>query len=78
MIQFSFVITIIAKKVVYILVLTANELYDSHHQGPQQKIFVPHCNPRQLYIVDLHKVQCHWDDKPRLIVGDRKRHPVYN
>lgn len=78
MIQFSFVMTIIAKKVVYILVLTANELYDSHHQGPQQILFVPHHNPRQLYIVDLHKVQCHWDDKPRLIVGDRKRHPVYN
>lgn len=63
MIQFSFVMTIIAKKVVYILVLTANELYDNHHQGPQQIVFVPHHNPRQLYIVDLHKVQCHWDDK---------------
>lgn len=64
MIQFSFVMTIIAKKVVYILVLTANELYYSHHQGLQQIVFVPHRNPRQLYIVDLHKVQCHWDDKP--------------
>lgn len=63
MIQFSFVMKIIAKKVVYILVLTANELYDSHHQGPQQIVFAPHRNPRQLYIVDLHKVQCHWDNK---------------
>lgn len=68
---------IIAKKK-YILVLTANELYDSLHQGPQQIVFVLHCDPHQLYIVDLHKVQCHWADKPQLIMGDRKCHPVYN